>query len=296
MVTALWLTVACTGDLSNAIFIEDALFLGALPTSDRFQLEPPGTAPLAADAASLFAYSRDALAGAEDLMGRVTAVGDEVAALPPSERGPDFRVWGPFEWDDVPGTWVRAELGRSSTGSTYSLSVQVGPTSAGPWDGEWITGVHTAGPVEVPAGTGWVAYDHAALVPDAGTVWAEYDIRDLTRLLVVATDTSDDGAWLYQQLEDGGDLQHVPAAPPLADGDLLALRTRWRTGGEGRGDARLARGDDSVAASQCWASDGALVWQWDEAGWLEPLGEEVACAVQGFAEVDASLAEGLAGR
>jgi hypothetical protein len=299
----LLLTTGCGSTISNQVFYEDADFLSALPGPDHFNMDyPTETTTEACDAndtetAAFFCITVDALETGNGLIETLTALTDVVRLASPSERGDDYRVWGPGDWiEKFPGNFLRVEMSRSPTRSAYSWSFQLARTSQGPWDSEVIFGTHYAGEIDVSAGVGDLVLDLDALAEivgetgQVGRLTAAYDARDSTEFSVLfeGQDETDgslvNSQWTYQEMADGGgDL--------IFDSDLnldndtalekLALRTRWRVNGDGRGDS-LVHSDDLTgsprSASQCWKGNGDMTWHTDEFDWMEDTGSESECA------------------
>lgn len=94
---------ACGGPITNALFLEDAEFVAALPTEERTTVRfevvevdlpagprPPGAAP------DLLDFTRDVSEQVNGFVFQVLTWVDEVRAYPPTEREEDVRTWGPW--------------------------------------------------------------------------------------------------------------------------------------------------------------------------------------------------------
>lgn len=280
------LLLACGGDLTNRVFDEDAAFLAALPSSTQLTLSYPAPAGAVSDnPAELYALNVEAVGSGQALVAAVTAATDEVLTLPPTERGEDWRVWGPTPFDADPGLFLRVEMSRSATATTYAYAFQLAETSAGPW-WEYVAGTHVVGEVEVALGSGSI---DVAELGDGTSARLEYDLRDGREIELAAWSG---GAsvleWAWVEGADGGGsldlLQPSDAIPALegAASEELATTSAWLGTGAGRGVARLSGGDlrgATVELVQCWAADGGVLWSWDSAGWTEEVGSEAACGL-----------------
>ncbi|MBK7759488.1 MAG: hypothetical protein IPI35_24450 [Deltaproteobacteria bacterium] len=118
---------ACGGDLSNAVFVEDAAFRAALPQLAVSLAWPGGevTVEEPATGAELLSLppTQDALvelAAALDLL-QVTV--SPALSLSPSERGEDYRVWGPYPFEEAPGSFIRLEMSRTRDRALYSVAL-----------------------------------------------------------------------------------------------------------------------------------------------------------------------------
>ncbi|GEM_PF-1932514 len=299
--------IACTGcgsTISNQVFYDDADFLNALPGTEQFDLAYPSeidTSDCETDGtekATFACVTVQALETGNAFVGTITALTDVIRYAAPSERGEDYRVWGPGDWiPEYPGYFLRVEMSRSPTRSAYSWSFQLASNTVGPWDTEIIHGTHYAGELDVAAGVGDLVLDFDALADVVGTqggglVTVSYDARDLT-WFAVSTESLDAGLdetlssdWVYQEDADGGGDLTFDAQLPVDDNPALedlALRVRWTSFGEGRGDALIHGGDltgSPRSASECWGSSGHLVWHEDDLGWLAETGDVAECAFE----------------
>ncbi|RME24710.1 MAG: hypothetical protein D6798_10570 [Deltaproteobacteria bacterium] len=280
------LLFACSGDLSNRIFREDAAFAEALPDGDQLALDLPAEVDEVGDeAAELYALTVATLAGGQQVLDGVTDLTDEVLATPPTERGDDYRVWGPVPSDDDPDLFLRVEMSRSSTGSTYTYALQVAETSAGPW-WELLSGTHLAGSEDVALGTGSIELVDLA---SGDRIQVEYDLRALRTVSMERVDGDDAGlGWTWTERADGGGGLSY-AQPADTFGSLstvgatdLQVDSAWLPDGAGRGVARLSGGayaGSDVELVQCWDRAGTVTWSWDSAGYTETVGDESACSL-----------------
>ncbi|MCK6502531.1 hypothetical protein L6R53_03905 [Myxococcota bacterium] len=281
---------ACGSTFSNDLFLDDADFAAALPSDQHLALSYPAPAEgVVEDPADLYAITVQTLSVGGAVLALATDATAQVLALPPSERGEDYRVWGPFPYEDNPDWFLRVELSRSSTGALYTYAFQVAETSAGPW-AELLEGRHEVGEEQVALGEGAVWWRDPT---GQGEVAITYDLRDTPTIgaVVTALDLGGgaiDQQWTWTEEADGGGrLSHsqpADAVPALhgAGDEALTVESRWLSDGTGRGDAWLSGGDlyaATVQLRQCWSSSGEATWSWDSEGWTEELGDSGACGL-----------------
>ncbi|MCK6525192.1 hypothetical protein L6R49_27620 [Myxococcota bacterium] len=283
---------ACGGDLSNAVFVEDAAFRAALPQLGASLAWPGGevTAEEPAEGAELLALppTQDALAELANAQDLLLLTLSPVQSLSPSERGEDFRVWGPYPFDAAPGSFLRLEMSRTRDRSLYSVALQAAATSLGPWT-EFSVGLWSEEPFEDDL-VGELSWDWDALFAATGAggegrftfAWSEGGER--LRLSLAEIVALDEATMSVTLVEGGGEL-NVEARVDLDDAgalpESLTLRSVWDAAGAGRGSMRLSGGDlglVSNTAEHCWAEDGSLRWFSDEEGWGTTTGDEAACA------------------
>lgn len=286
---------AC-GDVSNALFEEDAEFLDALPSEERHTVAFDGaeaTSRGLGDTAELYALSTDIARSANWPVLQVLVAVDYIRDLPPTSRTEDQRTWGPHPWqDDVE---IVARVTREGTGE---FRWELGGIPGGGDEVTWVSGTHYAGD-SVANGDGAFTWDlgaEAALLgdPSTGVLVVDYDNREGIDLLLDLSDYSDgttapvDADYAFRKVEDVGDFQYRTWADLGGDSALeeLEVRSRWTEGDGGRSDAAAAFDRADWTASQCWTPAGALLYQVDDAGYWEALGEATDCAFTDFAEVD----------
>ena len=121
--------VGC-GDLSQ----EDLLFRAGIPVKGALAVVPPGTEDEVDDALAssarqameencdgdLLCETRNLARGFNGLTFFLLDLVDAIAALPPSERSPGRRVWGPH-FDAEQGKTFRFEMQRSDDGATFTF-------------------------------------------------------------------------------------------------------------------------------------------------------------------------------
>ena len=259
------LALGCYGNLSNDIFVEDARFYAALPSTDAFAFALPeggGTSETPSDWYTATVETMAATGGFLDTVVGGTAV---VAQVPPSERGDDYRVWGPGAWDAYPGSYLQMEMSRTSDLALYTFAFQASPASSGPWT------EFTSGTWQPESSTPWQGemtfdYDRLASVTgelEGGLVEARWDERGRRRVALDVDATiagtehrfqagllaEDDGSGRFDFVEDylvGEDREGEPAI----------FASRWDATGAGRTDGLYA----GLAFTACWAPDGSETW------------------------------------
>ncbi len=121
--------VGC-GDLSQ----EDLLFRAGIPVKGAVAVVPPGTEAEVDDALAssarqameencdgdLLCETRNLARGFNGLTFFLLDIVDAISALPPSERSPGRRVWGPH-FDAEQGSTFRFEMVRSDDGATFAF-------------------------------------------------------------------------------------------------------------------------------------------------------------------------------
>lgn len=266
------------GDVSNALFLEDAAYVAALPDPDRLRLDLPWAA--AEGAPELLTLSLEVESGVSTTLDGVLAGTEALRALAPNERGLASRAWGPYP--DA-GAWVTAWITRTGT-SRYDWEFAATPDV----DGEpvpYLGGTHYAGDT-VADGDGQFTWEHAAWGEVAGmetfgTVEVHYDVRDDAEVYAVVTDADgvESGRYGWTGTLETGELQYRFDTDVEGDAVTVAVALGWTTTGA-RADAWI---DGVVGAfedprwTQCWDPEGQLAFEEDTAGWVEPSGEVAAC-------------------
>jgi len=298
------LGTACGQPLSNALFIEDAEFLAAIPSfenhtvvfPDSPQVEPAALVfmlPLPGHAIDLRVQSAGVADNLNATLTDLMVLGDFIRSDEPSTREDDLRTWGPSSLENGTRALLLVDIIRSGVGQ-YDWTFMLSDTSAGPWEG-FYQGTHYVG-ATVAEGDGSF-YADIGLLAEAlgqerqGMVTVEYDLRDGTRLLLdlegyheLSDDVPLNAHYLYQTGQSGAaDFQYGIQAE-LSEGESLeqvAVRTRWKANTAMRADSRMYGGDlgsRELTISQCWDASGVLVFQTDSWQLLEPLGSEADCA------------------
>lgn len=284
------------GDVSNALFLEDAEFLDALPSSakhtvafDAAEVEPTALG----EEAELYTLSTNTAIAANYPVFQVLAAVDTIRELPPTGRAEDERWWGPYDW--VEGVQIVARITREGPGL---FAWEIGGVPDGGAEITWVTGTHYAGD-SVADGDGAFTWDigaEAAMIgdPSTGVLSVDYDNREGVDLVLDLADWSDgtttpvDADYAYRLLDGVGDFQYRTWDDLTGDATLeeLEVRSRWIVGDGGRSDATVDATRASWSASQCWTPSGELTFQEDDAGYWEALGEATDCVFPDFAEVD----------
>lgn len=298
------LLTACGDPWSNALFIQDAEFLAAIPSAENLSVSFPDSAqadpvttfallPLPGHAADLRAQTAGVAANLNASLAELLALGDYVRSDEPSARDDDLRTWGPGSLENGTRSLLLVDVLRSGVGQ-YDWAFMVSESSAGPWD-PFYQGTHYSG-LSVARGDGSFEADigslAAALGEDrTGLVSASYDLREGTFLELelqdyrqAATDQPLNAHYLYEVAATGAaDFQYGLEAE-LSGGEALervAVRTRWKPSTAMRADSRMYSGDlgnDELTISQCWDEMGELVYQQDSWDLLELIGNASDCA------------------
>ncbi len=279
---ALPVMVGC-GNISNAVFTEDADFAAALPAETRTTLSAPPGADTSTPPA-LLATTLDVGTALDDWLLTVTAVADTIRSAAPASRTEDGRTWGAYDWS---GSDLTASMDRTG-GTRYDWAVE--SNGAG-----FAAGTHYAG-LTVAAGDGTFAWDQTSLSEQtgetsAGRVDVAYENRDGVDLVVVVDDwTPDsdatdptDAAFAYTLVTGSGDFQFSTTLD-LGDevGAPAVVRARWVENVGGRADALVSLGTGLEDTwTECWDNDGALIYETDSLEKVEPVGLDAACAVHG---------------
>ncbi|MEQ1501303.1 MAG: hypothetical protein ABMB14_03690 [Myxococcota bacterium] len=279
------------------MFLEEALFLGALPSDERFGapesvlLSPNGDAEVLRSA-------KLAAADWDDAWGLVSAAGARLREQTPDEATDVRRGWDAVDVATrVTGTtlgfdpgiveyWVQAEIVLPDDGEV-AWTLGVAPSADGPWTGV-MSGTHRSVDGN---GAGTVTWDREATAralgadPPAplGMVDATYeDIRaDIGLRYVEATVTPVPG--LAQPFVVVGDVELLYTTASLAvTTDGLAWpggAAVWTEENGGRGEGVVLRdGVEELAFTACWDGVGHVVWQTGDDG-IVPIGDPTACGI-----------------
>ena len=303
------LLAAGCGDLSNQVFYEDADFLAALPTRETLQIsyiEGFEGRPEDFPDALLFGHTLSAIQSADQYLELTTEITEALQSLSPSERGADYRRWGPSEYGFSGVTaYLQVEMTRAISGGSYTTLFSRADSPSGPWT-RFYVGHHYVGET-VAEGSGDMSWDYSALDGE-GALYLDYDLREMPAFYVqlddlILPESSEalKAQWYYALTEDGGgDLEYTAevdiggdSAEPVPE--ILEIRSRWLADGTGRGDAMLtggdALGDTEGRFTQCWTVDGVLLAQAAEPAAFEdyfpPVGDPAAdCPYPEAAEVE----------
>ncbi|MED5372858.1 MAG: hypothetical protein VX899_17700 [Myxococcota bacterium] len=288
---SLLLLLSCTGTLSNDPFVEDALFLSALPDPTLLELAWPVDTVDADPRAELLLMSLDSLNTGAAQTAFVLSLTNTISAVPPSERGEHHRVWGPGAWDDNPGSFLRVEMTRTSDRENYLYTFQAGSTSDGPWVEFFEGGAALSTEPDAPLADGTMFWDAAALdtvIPDHGAqdMLLRYQhgadgtlsLEMEAAFLLEVEQRADGSGWLSAALQEDVDAESGQGVE-----EDLGLESTWLHTGQGRGALSISGGDlpiDEATLTQCWSANGATVWSAGEPSeWFEPSGAEGDCAL-----------------
>ena len=200
--------------------------------------------------------------------------------------------WGPWSDDGVDGRLFAVDEGAG----TYTWGIDAKPTGAD--DEAWVTivaGESTPSP-DGELGTGTFALDFDAIgTVDAaelatGQFVTTYDstagTTTVSAILVGFTEDGSsepaDAAYDWEQTDAGGtmDLALLADAGVGPYPELIVLRSRGATTGEGRGDALVTGGDLGalvVTTTDCWDASFSTTY-WEDNATLTAEGDSASCA------------------
>jgi len=313
LAVAMTAALAGCGDLSQ----EDLLFRAAVPQKQAVAVVPPGTEDEVTDALSapvssrrqgleeqcdgdLLCESRNLARGFNGLTFFLLDIVDLVSALPPTERSPGRRVWGPH-FDADKGTTFRFEMVREADGETFSFCLHAvrGFVGRAPnvdcsvdLDSDSGLGVVLSGAF-VPSG---IAGDGARLGKGSMVLSVER-MNDLggeprfARSMTFAFDQTGgasaiqldvqgttvgeverDASYTFNRAATGEGTLTFDVFADLIEGDALfgrrsleqvALRAAWDSTLQGRATGTVFggdAGDEVYSIEQCWSSDFARVY------------------------------------
>ena len=289
-----WLVVlcGCGAPISNVPFLEEAQFVGILPTSDR--LGAPAEIAAATDGDPVLAEARAAAAAYQGLVDLPTLVGDHLKTLGPSTREEHLRTWEPsrIRVPDAPEElglpdgelvfFAQAEVERPARGGgDLLLTIELGPTRGGPWQ-------RVAEGVWDGEGRGELSFDLAAaadaldlLVTDPlGLVTASFDdhgLLDSERAVeLVYTLTSGEAASFVvggSELLSFGGLLEVTDDAQAWPGYATVVH---RGGVGGYASGAVFRGAEEIGFVRCWDALGVTVHARGDAG-VVTSGDRAAC-------------------
>lgn len=274
------LTTGCGDAFSNAVFDTDQAFLDAVPRARDLRL----TGPLAEDGvirqaligqtAELYAVTRSTTLQVDRAVFHQLREVERLVAEPPTERGEDRRVWGPFRHplDDFETRFV-----MTRADGAFEYAYQTRPASGGgdfevAIDGRFDPERSRVGAGQLTFHLGAGAFTVTYVLEEDGSV----DMELAARALDGDGDTGYDANYAYRR--DAGGTGDFEMAVRGANGDTFELRTRWTAAGPGRADVRGGDGVRTHMVSECW--DAVFARTWYDAGALEE-GDAGSCA---FAE------------
>jgi hypothetical protein len=196
-----------------------------------------------------------------------------ITLFPPSSCDPDRCTWGP--WTGEHQVEWKLDVTRNGDGFDYVLAAHAASSA------EFlpiVSGTAFKGS-QIGRGNGefTINFTNGATVDplsdDHGVLEVSYDNRSNLQIgaLFLGARNDDpenpdsqflDIAYQFGELATGGELQVMFETVDGPEKNL-SLRTRWVTGGHGRGDARYTEGTTNFEASQCWLGASAGVDAWE---------------------------------
>jgi hypothetical protein len=266
----------------------------AIPTADQVSIHLPGQARIVGELAPYYVVTRDVTKTFNGGSAWVLVLIHTIVQYPVTSTHGDTYTWGPwsgaldpaeYKLDvtaNVDGTFDYTFSGRSKTeaGSSFEAVINghADPTPGeGQGNGEFY--------LDFDAGRRVNPIDSG----DAkGSVQVRYDLaaRHLD-LHIMSTDAS--GApvsadYAYGEQADGsGDMTFSVNADigGTAAMENLTMRSRWKSTGDGRGDARISGGDlgaEEAIASECWNSLFRRVFYTDNVNFAATEGDPSQCS------------------
>ncbi len=284
--------VACGSPISNAPFLEEARFLGALPSRER--LGPPERVFLApnSDNAVLDAAKRSATEY-DELVTLPILVGDRLRGVVPTQRTDIRRAWDPTELlldlsEALPpgagqgslAAWVQGVVEIPASGD-LQLEIELALAQEGPWE-RVATGTYDG------SSAGTLSWDLAAsasalkLAPSVPLAQLDVTFDDLAqeeqaeRQLDVAYGHTASIAQLWVIVSDSvlgfSGLLQVTEDGALLPGGATVVHTPY--GGWGLGTVLTASGE--LAFETCWSEVGLTVYAGGDEG-VRRSGSRDAC-------------------
>ncbi|MEO1337701.1 MAG: hypothetical protein AAFV29_18805 [Myxococcota bacterium] len=232
---------------------------------------PPGTAQFYGDA------RRIADTVNQQIFSVLTWI-NVIAALPPTIRMENQRVWGPLPGDD--GVEYTLFTDRVDTSTVFRATATSTPTftetafdfaligrSAAAFDGRIVLSGRQVTESAGAQGVLVLNFDAAREVnpndTQQGTALLGYDTRhDQTTIELLlsapALGPAADAAWRHSQKSDGGGdflfFKRENVDPTTSALEQMIIAARWRADGQGRADVWVINGDLVVPlfASECW--------------------------------------------
>jgi hypothetical protein len=298
-ILALSLLSACGSFDTGSAYHEDLL-----PQEDRVRINLPMDGATAKDAetgewARYYVVTRNVTEHVNGLIGGVLGIVGYVTTLEPQWSDTDSRqaVWGPYsdsgldpvetglwvtEEDDGSYTWALFQLPKGGDIETDATIIVTGIVDAGstPDDASGVfqvdfTAANALDPAAALVGTFTVEYTYDAAGGNAVAGFEDYGAENGGRI---------DALYAYSQDAAGAgtmDLAWYDDVNATGVDEVLAMRTRWESTGDGRSDAVVTGGDlgaDAVYASECWGGDFVTAYWSDTIGLYETVGDVGACA------------------
>ncbi|MDP2315716.1 MAG: hypothetical protein Q8P41_22655 [Pseudomonadota bacterium] len=295
---ALALLSACGSFDAGSPYHEDLL-----PQEDRVRINLPVAEAAAKGAetgewARYYVVTRGVTEHVNGLIAFVLGTVGYVTTLEPQWSDTDSRqaVWGPYsdsgldpvetglwvrEEDDGSFSWAIFQLPKGGDIDTESTVIVTGLVDAGSTredaSGVFQVDFTTASELDPGvrlAGTFSVEYTYDAAGGNAVAGFEDYGAVDGERINA-----------LYAYSQDGGgagtmDLAWLEDVNATGVDEILAMRSRWESTGDGRSDAVVTGGDlgaEAVYASECWGADFVTSYWTDTIGLYETVGEAGAC-------------------
>ncbi|PTL82561.1 hypothetical protein [Vitiosangium sp. GDMCC 1.1324] len=300
------LATACGGNLSN----DDLEFFNALPMREDLASKLPGSERSASGGglrqrsdlltlgapSEIYVETRAASDTFNQGMDGLLTVLEEIRKLPPTTRGPDYRVWGPWPDEQHPGHEVRFLMVRDA--NTFGYQLQFRPKGSGE-EGWWsaLEGTFQADG-GLRKGTGAVrvlvketkahGFDMGSL---SGMDLLEivYQTRALPisvrmRFVPASTQAASEILYAYREIpgglgEMGFVLQDTDLIPGTQKEDLTIL-SRWTRDSGGVGVISVTGGDVPAGFTwtqiECWDASFRLTYlkqSWETAA----IGNASAC-------------------
>lgn len=251
---ALALQAGCGAPISNAVFLEDAAFLEALPSGERFG-PPEALREATVTDARWLAAAAGAAAAYDDATRWLAGAGTALRRATPAERSDVHRGWEATPVVVASGTegaivWVRGRVLRpDGQGATWTLELADEP------DGPWRV-----------VGAGW----HEGGVGSAS--WGDDDVSlrvDYDEAAPSQLAEREGARWEV----DGERFGFVPTGEGLPAGEGWLWAVHGASGGR-------AEGEDAEGArlAGCWGAQGESLWE-AAYGELPASGDEAACPV-----------------
>lgn len=299
---ALVLAVSACGNYSN----DDIAFLDALPSKAQLDsnlasapasAKTSGSGVSASEAPGMWSalavgqtaeLATDTRGASEAFNAGIFLVLDllqQVTALPPSERKPNERVWGPYPAAGHAG-WVD-ELVMTRDGADFTYQGRVRRSGTEAWTTVLTGAFHATGGIR--KGEGDVHLDVPALISSGFDPTASADVSsvDLSYQTAVSPITVDLvlaqvgsnvplAAYSYEGADDGSGGMRFSVQ---IGSSTLDVRSEWLSSGAGRADAEYLAGSYVGATyTQCWdVSDGIL---YSSQSWAPPpVGDASNCPI-----------------
>jgi hypothetical protein len=297
----LWwsLVAGCGAPISNQVFLEEAKFLGALPTQARFAAPAQILLAPAGDAPALVA-AKQVATDWNDRFGLLASAGEQLRETPADVATAVKRRWESVgvarrivgtslgRDPDVVEYWVQAEILRPKDGdASWTLALADAPD--GPWTGV-ASGTHRT---QQEVGLGDLTFDLTPMaVIVGGRPEAPLGVFDATyhdanpeydgARSVEAAQTLFPGIVLAHGLVGESVFAFTGELALADDGSTragYAVVLHDERGGWGEGLLQGATEEEVLAWESCWSVQGGLLWQAGDPGVATAGGDPSACPV-----------------